>query len=478
MVFSSSLFLFGFFPLFLISYFLSPVKYRNFIIIAAGLFFYTWGARSFVPIIFLSCIIDFIFGNLIRKAQTLQNNKLRRLCTIIDFVMNLGILIYFKYVNFFVENINIFLSNFNLNPVTFTAIVLPIGVSFVVFQKSTYCLDIAKGAAVPAKRFSQYIEYLFIFPQIIAGPIIKYSTLSSQIENTENRKITTENLQSGFTRFVIGIFKKVWIADVLAKYADISFNGSPSAIPIHYCWFGLICYAFQIYFDFSAYSDMAIGILKIMGFSVPENFNHPYISKSITEFWKRWHISLTSWMREYLYIPLGGNRYGAIRMIFNQWIVFFLSGLWHGAKWTFVCWGLFHGALLCIEKISPFKKIPSFVKIAMTFFLILIGWIFFRSNDLYSAFAFIRQLFNWKSYTMHPDVSRFMYVDNRGIFIFIIACVMSFLPALGFMNLYKQAVFYISKRTKIRLSFYLFLLAVSALKIGTATVTRFIYFQF
>jgi alginate O-acetyltransferase complex protein AlgI len=430
MSFSSPLFVFGFLPVFFILYVFSPVKHRNWIIIAASLFFYAWGAHAFVFIVFFSCILDFILGGLIYKTK---NTKYYRVLIIIDLMINFGILVYFKYTNFVLDNLNTFFTCLGLNGMTFTRIVLPIGISFVVFQKSTYCLDIAKGAARPAGTFWQYIEYLFVFPQIIAGPIVRYNILAEQISNIENRRITIENLRPGFERFAIGIFKKVWIADVLAKYADIAFNGSVATMPIQYCWFGIICYSFQIYFDFSAYSDMAIGILKITGFTIPENFNHPYISRSITEFWKRWHISLTTWMREYLYIPLGGNRKGAIRTILNQWIVFFLSGFWHGANWTFICWGIYHGTLLCADKYlfsKITKKIPSVFQLVITFIFILIGWVFFRSNNLSSSLLFIKQLFNVGSYNVHPDPSRIMYVDNRGIFIFIIACIMSFFPLL------------------------------------------------
>jgi alginate O-acetyltransferase complex protein AlgI len=291
---------------------------KNAVILAGSLVFYAWGAHSFILIVIATSIIDYQLGKIIYKTRS-EKTRLYQACIIIDLIINFGLLLYFKYTNFLLDNINNLFQIMGLNLFTFTRIVLPIGISFVVFQKVTYCLDIAKGTTAPAMAYWCFLEYLLIFPQIIAGPIVKYNDIAAQIaERTWSHK----NIIEGFKRFAIGLFKKVWIADVLAKYADIAFNGPSNLIPIHYAWFGMICYTFQIYFDFSSYSDMAIGFLKVMRFTISENFNFPYVSKSITEFWKRWHISLTSWMREYLYIPLGGNRKGRMRTYFNQWIVF------------------------------------------------------------------------------------------------------------------------------------------------------------
>jgi alginate O-acetyltransferase complex protein AlgI len=325
----------------------------------------------------------------------------------------------------------------------------------------------------PSKKYWQFLEYLFIFPQIIAGPIVKYNDLALQITQ---RKFSHTDFIAGFKRFAIGIFKKVWIADVLAKYADLAFNGPSNVIPIHYTWLGLLCYAFQIYFDFSSYSDMAIGLLKIMGFNIPENFNFPYISKSISEFWKRWHISLTSWMREYLYIPLGGNRKGVLRTYANQWIVFLISGLWHGANWNFVFWGIYHGSLLCIEKaaLKHLKKIPGLIRMAFTFFLVCIGWVFFRADGFAAGSDYLKQMFNISSVKIHTPPGRIMVIDNRGIIIFIIACIICFVPVFDKKYLNSRGLVH----PKLKLVFCFLLFLLSALKIGTASISPFIYFRF
>jgi alginate O-acetyltransferase complex protein AlgI len=474
MVFSSSLFIFGFLPVFFTAYFMASQRFKNVVIIIGSLFFYAWGARSFVLIVLGTGIVDYTLGSVI---FALRNNAEKRvlyhLSIAADVILNIGILAYFKYTNFFVANINRLFSGIGLEPLAVTAIVLPVGISFVVFQKVTYCLDIAKGTALPAGHFWEYIEYLLVFPQIIAGPIVKYNVLRAQIEH---RIINKALLVYGFQRFSIGLFKKVWIADVLAKYADLAFNGSSTAIPIHYVWFGALCYAFQIYFDFSAYSDMAIGMLKIMGFSIPENFDNPYISKSISEFWKRWHISLTSWMREYLYIPIGGNRKGVARTYLNQWLVFLVSGLWHGARWNFVFWGIYHGTLLCLEKIillKVFRKIPGFIRMGMTFIAVLLGWVFFRADGFIQGTQYLRQMFNFGSVSMHVDPFRIMVVDNRGIFVFILAVVLSFLPY--FEKLYAKLQ---KTGNKIKCTLCFLLFCLSVLKVGTASFSPFIYFKF
>jgi alginate O-acetyltransferase complex protein AlgI len=364
----------------------------------------------------------------------------------------------------------------NFDVLTIEHIILPVGISFVVFQKVTYCLDIAKGIAEPAKKFYQYIEYLLIFPQIIAGPIVKYNTFIPQITQ---RTITLVGIQNGFGRFSLGLFKKVWIADVVAKYADVAFIGPSNVIPIHYTWVGVICYTLQIYFDFSGYSDMAIGMLKIMGFEIPENFNHPYISRSITEFWKRWHISLTSWMREYLYIPLGGNRKGDARTFFNQWIVFLISGFWHGASWNFIFWGIYHGTLLCVEKaigLKRMQKIPSPIRIGTTMMLVMIGWVFFRSDGFKNSLSYLKQMFNIFSINIHTDPNRIMVINNHGKFTILFACLICILPVFDRL---RNLLSYLMK-THEKITFFIMfsLFCLSVIKVGTAFISPFIYFRF
>jgi alginate O-acetyltransferase complex protein AlgI len=424
-----------------------------------------------------TCIIDYKLGALIyNQGKPNEKKSQHKLYIFIDVFVNAGILLYFKYANFFVDNINTLFVMLHSNEVIFTKVILPIGISFVIFQKMTYCLDIAKGTAKPAEYFFRYVEYLLLFPALIAGPILRYNFLAPQFDD---KKISFDNTEEGFKRFSIGLAKKVLIADTVAKYADIVFNGPAGVIPIQYTWIGLVCYTLQIYFDFSAYSDMAIGMLKIMGFTIPENFNQPYISKSITEFWKRWHISLTSWMREYLYIPLGGNRKGIPRMYFNLWVVFLISGFWHGASWNFIVWGIFHGSLLCLERLFFLKKTewaPGFIRLILTLFLVMVGWVFFRTDNISHSFSFLRQMFNFSSISIHTPPERIIIMDNWGKFIILLASFLCILPFFEKINnmLLKLKTGY----PKVILVICFILFFVAAVKVGTASFSPFIYFRF
>jgi alginate O-acetyltransferase complex protein AlgI len=422
-------------------------------------------------------MMDYKLGGLIHAIRDNQAKRnLYKLYIFLDVFINLGILLYFKYTNFFIENLNSLFALMNLGEAVYPKVLLPIGISFVVFQKMTYCLDIAKGTAKPAEHFHTYIEYMLIFPALIAGPILKYNFLAPQFKNKD---ISFSNTEAGFKRFAIGLSKKVFIADTAAKYADFVFSGPAEVIPIHYTWIGLICYTLQIYFDFSAYSDMSIGMLKIMGIKIPENFNCPYISKSITEFWKRWHISLTSWMREYIYIPLGGNRKGLSRMYFNLWIVFLISGFWHGASWNFVVWGIYHGSLLCLERLALLKrmeKLPNFIRLMVNLFLVMAGWVFFRAETLSHAFSYLRQMFNFSSFSIHTQPERIMVINNFGKFIILLGIIVCILPFFekSYNRLTRTAA--CRQKTALAACFLLFLFAV--LKVGTASFSPFIYFRF
>ena len=477
MVFSSPLFIYVFCPIFFIAFFLVPGKMKDFIIISASIFFYAWGTNYFILIVFATCVMDYKLGALIHAArENPEKTKLLKLYIFIDVFVNLAILLYFKYTNFFIDNANSLFEILNHDKILFPKVILPIGISFVIFQKMTYCLDISRGKVNPAEHFFVFIEYLLLFPQIIAGPILKYNELAPQFKNKD---ISPDNIEAGFRKFSVGLFKKVIIADTVAKYADFVFNGPAGAIPIHYTWIGLVCYTLQIYFDFSAYSDMAIGMLKVMGFTIPENFNSPYISISITEFWKRWHISLTSWMREYIYIPLGGNRKGLPRMYFNLWIVFLISGFWHGASWNFVVWGIYHGSLLCFERLVLLKRmerLSSFIRLVLNLFLVMIGWVFFRTENMAHAFDYLRQLFNFSSIAIHTPPDRIMSIDNFGKFIILLAIFVCILPF--FDNFHNKLLKTAAGHPKINLFLCFILLYISMIKVGTASFSPFIYFRF
>jgi len=283
-----------------------------------------------------------------------SSGKKKKLLTAISVMLNVGLLAYFKYANFFVENINEVLAAIGIEQIKWTAVTLPIGISFFTFQKMTYAVDVYRGVYHPLKKPTDFALYILMFPQLIAGPIVRFNEIANQIEDRSWNE-NNNNRLTGFFRFTVGLAKKVLIANVLGEQVDLIFGLGQLEFNTVTAWIGIVAYAFQIYFDFSGYSDMAIGIGRMIGFDFPENFNNPYISRNITEFWRRWHITLGRWMRDYLYIPLGGNRVSTMRLYFNLWVVFLISGLWHGAAWNFVIWGAFHGLFLVMDKLFLLK---------------------------------------------------------------------------------------------------------------------------
>lgn len=390
MIFASMTFLWVFLPILLIVYFLAKDKYRNIILLFFSLIFYSWGEPKYVILMIFSIFINYIFGLIIDKTS----NKFKKLILFLSIISNLALLAYFKYFNFIIDNINkIFISS-NLQT---KEIALPIGISFYTFQVMSYIIDLYRGDIKLQKNPLKLALYISFFPQLIAGPIVKYHDIEEQINK---RTISTEKFTQGIKKFVIGLSKKVLIANTVALMADTAFNADISALSLPLAWLGIICYTFQIYYDFSGYSDMAIGLGKMFGFEFMENFNLPYISTSITEFWRRWHISLSTWFKEYLYIPLGGNRKGKIRTYINLCIVFLTTGLWHGASWNFIFWGAFHGFFILIERIklkelldkNKFKLLNHIYTLAIVMF----SWIFFRADNFTKALEYIKVMFSNK----------------------------------------------------------------------------------
>lgn len=394
MVFSSSIFLLYFLPIFFLVYFLVDTKYKNYVALLASLVFYGFGSPKFLLVLLAAIIVDFFIVNEIAKSE---EQKRRKLFLTFSVIINLGLLAYFKYANFFIENINALLSSFGGNPIKWTRVILPIGISFFTFQKMSYSVDVYRKVSAPLKNVCDYALFIMLFPQLIAGPIVRYNEIATQITDRRANE-TIDNKILGFYRFIIGLSKKVLIANILAEYVDKVFAMPTSEIGFAASWLGIIAYTFQIYFDFSGYSDMAIGIGRMIGFKFPENFNNPYISQSVSEFWKRWHITLGSWMMDYLYIPLGGNRKGKKRTYFNLWIVFFLSGLWHGAAWNFVLWGIYHGTFIVLDKlfwIKTSKKIGKLPRTLITFVIVVVGWVLFRADNLGYALRYIGTMFSF-----------------------------------------------------------------------------------
>lgn len=424
MVFSSSLFLLYFFPAFLIVYYLLPRKFRNIFALVASIFFYSWGAPDFIFIVLGSIIIDFYIVDILYKS-TLR--KARRILLTLSVFLNVGLLLYFKYANFFIDNVNSLIQSLGFSEITWTYIALPIGISFFTFQKLTYSVDVYRNVHKPLKRVWDYALYILMFPQLIAGPIVRFNEIADQIEDRRAFEKPDARLL-GFFRFVIGLSKKVLIANVLGEQVDKIFAMNAADISTPAAWIGVIAYSFQIYYDFSGYSDMAIGIGRMIGFRFPENFNNPYISQNITEFWRRWHITLGRWMRDYLYIPLGGNRVPKYRLFFNLWVVFLISGFWHGAAWNFVLWGAFHGFFLIADRIffiNFTRRIGKFPSIILTYFITLIGWVLFRANTLTFAWEYLHRMFAF-DFTVKE-----FFIDREFWALMVVGALFAFIAAFG-----------------------------------------------
>lgn len=471
MVFSSAIFLFFFLPIVLILYFLLPKKGQNWLLLISSILFYTWGEPRFILILLASITIDFF----IAKSMANQEGKKRKTLLIISIILNLGLLGYFKYANFFIDNIQQLYHLFGLNPFEWSKVALPVGISFVTFQKISYMVDVYRKTDEPQKNWTLLTLYILMFPQLIAGPIVRYKEIAQQLEN---RGSNLQDRLNGIFRFLIGLSKKVLIANVLAAQVDTIFAITPAELSTGTAWIGMIAYSLQIYFDFSGYSDMALGLGKIFGFTFPENFNFPYISKSFTEFWRRWHISLCSWMKDYLYIPLGGNRVKVSRMYLNLLIVFLLSGLWHGAAWTFIAWGLYHGLFLVADKLFLKKflqKIGNAPALILTFIFVMIGWVIFRSDNLTYAGQYIKQLFVFQQFS---DV---VYCNTRFIVILIFALLCSFIGVFGKIETLVNRLFYID-HTNLQLILFSFLSAIlyvlSSGSLLAGGFNPFIYFRF
>lgn len=466
MVFSSQIFLFIFLPLTLLFYYLFKGKFRNYILLLASLFFYGWGGLNFLPILLSSILINYIFGILISKFN--KKDFLSKFILFIGVLLNLILLFTYKYYDFTIYNLNNIL---NLN-LPLKNIVLPIGISFFTFQGMSYIIDIYRNNAKVNKNFFSVALYISLFPQLVAGPIVKYKDIDLQIRN---RKETIESFSYGIERFIIGLAKKVIIADVLAEIASGIFSLSSSGIDVPTAWIGIICYTLQIFFDFSGYSDMAIGLGHFFGFEFMENFNYPYISKSITEFWRRWHISLSNWFKEYLYIPLGGNRTGHTYR--NLFIVFFITGLWHGSSWNFIIWGLWHGLFIVLEKLISKKnwyiKTPSFIKWLITIFIIMIGWVFFTFNYLSDGLNYLLIMFGF----ITKDIITFdiwTYINVRVILWISVSMILSTPLISNILKKYNSNKYFELLKTLL----LAILLIISIIFMVNSTYSPFIYFQF
>ncbi|MEG0050729.1 MAG: MBOAT family protein [Terrisporobacter sp.] len=413
MIFSSLVFLFAFLPVVLIFYYLCNDKLKNVVLLLASLFFYAWGEPQYVFLMIGSIACNYIFG---LKVDS-NNIKEKKLWLIASVIFNISLLGIFKYSNFFVYNIN---NIFNIN-LNIPEIPLPLGISFFTFQTMSYVIDVYRKQGRAQKNILDLALYISLFPQLVAGPIVRYETVDEQIST---RTHSMNKFSDGVNRFIIGLGKKVIFSNQLGLIADGVFAAQVSNLSTLEAWLGIICYTLQIYFDFSGYSDMAIGLGKMFGFEFLENFNYPYISQSVSEFWRRWHISLGSWFRDYVYIPLGGNRVSPFKQYRNLFIVWSLTGIWHGANWTFMAWGLYYGILIALEKAfldKLLKKLPKVFRHIYLVLIVMIGWVFFRDENIVQASEFIKVLGGIGSHPIYNN-SFVSYISESG-YIVVLAII-------------------------------------------------------
>ena len=430
MVFSNLFFIYLFLPLNLILYYAVPNKtWKNVVLLLFSLFFYSWGEPVWVFLLMLTAFLDYTWAKCIEYFNLTGQQRRKKMALIASLVFDLGMLGVFKYSGFVVENINL-LTGLSL-PVP--QIALPIGISFYTFQTISYVLDVYRGQVEAQKRYYKYLMYLSSYHQLVAGPIVRYSDVAAEIEN---RTVSAQDFSEGITRFCLGLTKKVVVANVAGSLAGNYLDADLASLSVAGAWFGVLLYTLQIYYDFSAYSDMAIGLGRMFGFHYHQNFNYPYIAKSVTEFWRRWHISLSSFFRDYVYIPLGGKYR---HQIFNICVVWFLTGLWHGASWNFILWGVFYGALLIVEKLGLLKvleKIPSVFSHLYLLFLTLIGWTIFYTTDLGKLGGYFGVMFGLSGNALSDPQLSITFMNNL---FWLIAAVLFCMPITQLVKRWAQA---------------------------------------
>lgn len=468
MLFSSMTFVYMFLPIVCTTYLLARKDLQNYILLLASILFYAWGEPRYLAIMLLTIIINYVGANYISRSHTFWHRKTLLVLTIIA---DLSFLFYFKYFNFVMENIN---AAFHTK-ISFISVVMPIGISFYTFQALSYVVDVYRGDVKVQKDIYKLALYICLFPQLIAGPIVKYHDVDEQISN---RDVTFDKVAYGVKRFIIGLAKKMLIANTLGAVADKIFEQPVEQFDCFTAWMGAFAYSLQLFYDFSGYSDMAIGLGSIFGFKFLENFNYPYISKSITEFWRRWHISLSTWFKEYLYIPLGGNRVSKARNYINLFIVFLATGFWHGAAWNFIFWGLWHGMFIIFEKATGWHKKDGNWRIAAAqhiycILAFVIGWVMFRADNLGYAWNYIKNMFGLiNEHKIAYELA--YYIDNIEIMAFVAAIVCAIPVFSNILNIkYEHKIL----RTMVNI-WLMILFILSSATIAASTYNPFIYFRF
>ena len=472
MVFSSHIFLFGFLPIALLLYFLTPLRGRSFTLTCLSYVFYGWWNPWFTLLMFGSTVVDYCCGKVITAESASELRRKFGLWTSV--IVNLAVLGFFKYAIFVSGNIDVVAGWLGLegigSPEFLSQVVLPVGISFYTFQSMSYSIDLYRGHARPAQNFTDFACYVSMFPQLVAGPIVRYGSVAEQLRS---RVHTLDGFLAGMTRFNLGFAKKILLANPMGGIADWCFEAGDHALSWPVAWVGVLAYAFQIYFDFSAYSDMALGLGRMLGFRFPENFDSPYKSRSITEFWRRWHISLSSFLRDYLYIPLGGNRKGRARTCVNLLTVMLIGGLWHGAQWTFVIWGGLHGAWLALERWGRGKttfRLPGHLSMGLTFVGLLVTWVFFRAESLEVAIGYLAAMVGAGGWDAAASVLEAVVFRPVHLVQLLVCLVVAFaLP---------NTSEFLRKLTSWKMIAGLLLLFVSVRVMGVQGHNPFLYFQF
>ncbi|MCX6996923.1 MAG: hypothetical protein NTV49_07520 [Kiritimatiellaeota bacterium] len=481
MVFSSHLFLFYFLPMVLALYYLAPVRVRNLLLTLVSYFFYGWANPLFVVLLLFSTLVDYLAGLVMATTSTGAiatlpeggpRTRRHKAALVTSLLSNLLLLGFFKYFNFAADSYNtviawLGLSGWHLE--TALRVTLPLGISFYTFQSMSYIIDVYWGRATALRNFTDYACFVSMFPQLVAGPIIRFTEVAAQLSQ---RTVTLEIFGRGVAFFAIGFAKKILLANPCGKIADTVFNGGAGACLD--AWYGVCAYAFQIYFDFSGYSDMAIGLGLMLGFIFPKNFDAPYRSRSLTEFWRRWHISLSSWLKDYLYIPLGGNRGGEARTLVNLMLTMLLGGLWHGAAWNFVAWGALHGLLLLAERLrgrhSLYERVPPQLQIMITFVLVLFTWVFFRASDVSAAWAYCGRMLGLGA--VEPGTRLIRTIVTQPYYL------LTFVAAAGIVWLAPQTWDWTRRLTLLKILIVFGLLGLAILMLNMQAFNPFIYFIF
>lgn len=478
MGFTSIIFLFYFLPVVLLLFFAAPGKLKFPILLGVSYLFYLWGSPTGIAVLLLATVMDYLFGKAIYGAG---DQKRKKLLIALSVTLNILVLVYFKYTNFFIGEINRLLGSLELAAISWKVVIFPVGISFITFHRISYLVDIYYGKTAPARNIFDYALYLVMFPKITMGPIVRYEEIAEQLKKPQ---FTFEDIFEGSIRICVGIAKKVLLADPLGNVVNAIFSMDISSLTVGYAWLGVVSHSFQIYFDFAGYTDIAIGIGRMMGFTLPENFYRPYCVGNFTEHWKRWHISMVKWFREYLYIPMGGNRVSTLNTYRNLWAVFILSGFWHGANWTYLAWGIYNGLFIFLERLyllKMLKRLPMPLQVLQFYMFLLVGHALFRCATITEAFRYIHRMFDVTAIgAIKSPVLLTNLIGNRELFVFLACVLLCFFPERYLDRIRALIATRLSERsiTGLKIAGACVLVVFSLMAMINNSFSPFIYFRF